>query len=111
MLKGFRNFIMRGNVVDLAVAVIIGGAFGQIVNSLVADVLTPFIGALGGRPDFSSISIGPIMIGKFINAIVNFLVVAAAIYFAIVLPMQKIQEVTKKKEESTPPHLLRLQKK
>ena len=56
MLKGFRDFIMRGNVVDLAVAVVIGGAFGQVVNSLVADVLTPLIGALGGAPDFSAIS-------------------------------------------------------
>lgn len=53
MLKGFRDFIMRGNVVDLAVAVVIGGAFGQVVNSLVADILTPLIGALGGAPDFS----------------------------------------------------------
>jgi large conductance mechanosensitive channel len=64
MLKGFRDFIMRGNVVDLAVAVVIGGAFGQVVNSLVADVLTPLIGALGGAPDFSAIKLGPHRLGE-----------------------------------------------
>ncbi len=103
MWKGFKNFIMRGNVIDLAVAVIIGGAFGQIVNSLVGDVLTPLIGAIGGRPDFSAITLGPILIGKFINAVINFLFVAAAIYFVIIVPMQKLQEIKKKKEEQAPP--------
>jgi len=88
MFKGFRDFIMRGNVVDLAVAVIIGAAFNQIVNSMVGDVLTPLIGAIFGRPDFSGIVIGPIFLGKFINAIVNFLIVAIVIYFGIVVPMK-----------------------
>lgn len=94
---------MRGNVVDLAVAVIIGGAFGQVVNSLVTDVLTPLIGAVGGRPDFSAITLGPILIGKFINSVINFLFVAGAIYFAIVVPMQKLQQIAKKKEQTAPP--------
>jgi large conductance mechanosensitive channel len=109
MLKGFRDFILRGNVVDLAVAVIIGGAFGAITASVTADVITPMISALVGAPDFSSLVIhvpvlhpvappphppanyiapGEIHIGKLLNAAINFLLVAAAIYFAIVLPMQ-----------------------
>jgi large conductance mechanosensitive channel len=67
MLKGLRDFLMRGNVVDLAVAVIVGAAFNQVVNSLVADVLTPILGALGGIPDFSALKIGPVAIGRFIN--------------------------------------------
>jgi large conductance mechanosensitive channel len=102
MFKGFRDFIMRGNVVDLAVAVIIGAAFNQIVNSMVGDVLTPLIGAIFGRPDFSGIIIGPVFLGKFINAIVNFLIVAIVIYFGIVVPMKKLQERTDKKKAAQP---------
>ena len=63
MLKGFRDFVWRGNVIDLAVGIIIGAAFSAIVGSLVADVLTPLIGAVFGRPDFSGIALGPIMLG------------------------------------------------
>jgi len=109
MLKGFRDFILRGNVVDLAVAVIIGAAFGAITASVTADVITPMISALIGAPDFSSMVVhvpvlhpvappsplpanyippGEIRIGKLLNALINFLLVAAAIYFAIVMPMQ-----------------------
>ncbi len=108
MLKGFRDFIFRGNVVDLAVAVIIGAAFGAITSSVTADVITPLISALIGSPDFSSLVIhipvlhhvappnplpanyippGELRIGKLLNAVINFLLVSAAIYFAIVLPM------------------------
>lgn len=104
MFKGFRDFIMRGNVVDLAVAVIFGAAFNQIVNSMVGDVLTPLIGAVFGRPDFSGIMLGPILMGKFVNAVVNFLIVAVVIYFVIVVPMKKLQEkVDRKKAIQTPP--------
>jgi large conductance mechanosensitive channel len=98
MLKGFRDFISRGNVIDLAVGVIIGAAFGAIVNSLVADVITPIIGMIFGKPDFSAIQAGPIMIGKFINSIVSFLLVAIGLYFFIVLPFNKM-----KKQEVVPP--------
>jgi large conductance mechanosensitive channel len=98
MLKGFKAFIMRGNVIDLAVAVIIGAAFNQVVNSMVGDVLTPLIGAIFGRPDFSGIVLGPVFLGKFINALVNFLIVSATIYFAIVVPMKKVQERLEKKK-------------
>jgi len=95
MLKGFRDFISRGNVIDLAVGIIIGAAFSAIVSSLVADVLTPLIGAVFGKPDFSGIALGPVMLGKFLNAVVNFLMVAAGVYFFIVVPMNKL---TRKKE-------------
>jgi large conductance mechanosensitive channel len=109
MLKGFRDFILRGNVVDLAVAVIIGAAFGAITASITADVITPLISAVIGAPDFSSLVIhvpvlhtvkppavlppgyippGDVHIGKLLNALINFFLVASAIYFAIVLPMQ-----------------------
>lgn len=90
MLKGFRNFILRGNVVDLAVAVIMGAAFGAVVDSMVKDVITPLIGALGGAPDFSSLRLGPMQIGQFINAVVAFAIKAAVVYFVIVLPMRRV---------------------
>jgi large conductance mechanosensitive channel len=89
MLKGFREFIARGNIVDLATAVIIGVAFGAIVDSLVKDIITPIIGMLGGQPDFSSIKIGSIGIGNFINAVISFLIKAGAVYFLIVIPFNR----------------------
>jgi len=100
--------MFRGNVVELAVAVLIGGAFGAVVTSLVGDVFTPLIGKLVGKPDFSSIVFGAgadgkggIMIGSFLNALIAFLFVAIAVYFMIVVPMKKYQE-RKKKEEPAP---------
>ena len=90
MLKGFGNFAARGNVIDLAVAVIVGAAFGAIVDSLVKDILTPGIGMLGGQPDFSALKLGSIAIGNFINAVVSFLVKAAGLYFLIVLPFSRL---------------------
>jgi len=94
MLKGFRNFILRGNVMDLAVAVIIGGAFSAITKSLVDDIITPLIAAVVGKPDFSNIvfTIGttPVKIGNFINAVIYFLIIAFVIYFFLVLPTQKL---------------------
>lgn len=89
MTKGFRDFIMKGNIVDLATAVIIGVAFGAIVDSLVKDVITPMIGMIGGQPDFSSIKIGTIMIGNFLNAVVAFLLKAAGVYFLVVVPFSR----------------------
>ncbi len=100
MLKGFRDFISRGNVIDLAVGIIIGAAFSAIVGSLVADVLTPLIGWVFGKPDFSGIFIGPVMLGKFLNAVVSFLMVSAGVYFFIVVPMNKL---TKSKQAAPPP--------
>ena len=95
MLKGFRDFIFRGNVVDLAVAVIIGAAFNAIISSLVADVLNPLIAATVGKPDFSSVILnvggGQIKVGNFFNAAISFLIVAAVVYLIIILPMNTIQ--------------------
>ena len=94
MLKGFREFLLRGNVVDLAVAVIIGGAFGAVVTALVKDLLTPLIAAIVGKPDFSALTFtvngSKFLYGEFINAVVAFLLVGTAIYFAIVVPMKAI---------------------
>jgi large conductance mechanosensitive channel len=89
MLKGFRDFIARGNVLDLAVGVIIGVAFGAIVDSLVKDLITPIIGLIGGTPDFSALKIGPVNIGNFINAVIAFLLKAAGLYFFIILPFNR----------------------
>jgi large conductance mechanosensitive channel len=96
MLRGFRDFILRGNVIDLAVAVVIGGAFGTIVTALVKDLITPLIAAIGGKPDFSNlfftINGSKFMIGDFINALISFLIMAAVIYFLIVLPMNAVMK-------------------
>jgi large conductance mechanosensitive channel len=95
MLKGFKQFVLRGNVLDLAVAVVIGAAFGDIVKALVADLLTPLIAAVGGKPDFSAIQFqlngSKFAIGHFLNAVVSFLMVAAAIYFFVVAPVNAMQ--------------------
>ena len=94
MLSGFKQFLMRGNVVDLAVAVVIGGAFGAVVTALVKDLITPLIAAIVGKPDFSAIVLNingtPLLIGDFLNAIISFLLVAAAVYFLIVAPMNAL---------------------
>jgi large conductance mechanosensitive channel len=90
MLKGFRDFIARGNVVDLAVGVIIGAAFSGIVDSLVKDLITPLFGLVGGQPDFSAYRAGPVAIGNFVNAILSFLIKAAGLYFLIILPFNKL---------------------
>lgn len=86
-MGGFKDFLMRGNVVDLAVGVIIGGAFGGIVASVTKDVVTPIIGMAGGQPDFSAIKLGAIGLGNFLNAIIAFLITALVVYFVIVKPM------------------------
>jgi large conductance mechanosensitive channel len=104
MFKGFRDFIFRGNVVDLAVAVIIGAAFNAIVSSLVADVLNPLIAATVGKPDFSGVILnvggGQIKVGSFFNAAISFLIVALVVYLFIVLPMNALQAGIKKPESA-----------
>ena len=96
MVKGFRDFIMRGNVVDLAVAVVIGAAFGAVITAFVADIITPLIAAIFGKPDFSglvfTINKSQFLYGAFINAVVSFLLIAIAVYFVIVVPMNKLAE-------------------
>jgi large conductance mechanosensitive channel len=107
MFKGFRDFILRGNVVDLAVAVIIGAAFNAIVTSLVKDILTQLIAAIAGKPDFSSLVVKvngtPILVGNFVNASISFLIVASAVYFAIVLPLNTLQASLKRCTPATAP--------
>ena len=94
MLDGFKKFILRGNVVDMAVGVVIGVAFGGVVTALTKDLLTPLIAAIVGKPDFSAISFtinGTLFpVGDFINSIVSFLLVAAAIYFFVVTPVNAL---------------------
>jgi len=103
MLDGFKKFILRGNALDLAVGVIIGGAFGTIVTSLTADVITPIIGAFGGQPDFSEITAGPVQLGNFLNAVVAFLITAFALYMLIVAPMNKFKELDEKRKAAAAP--------
>ena len=107
MLKGFREFLFRGNVVDLAVAVMIGAAFGAVVNALVKDLITPLIAAIGGRPDFSAFTFtvnnSKFLYGDFLNAVVAFALMAATIYFIIVVPMNTIQRRFKKPEAAAAP--------
>ena len=110
MLKEFKQFLFRGNVIDLAVGVVIGAAFGAVVNALVSDFLTPLVAAIAKIPDFSGFSFtingSKFMFGHLINAIVSFLIVAVAIFFFVIKPMnifikrsqnKSIKEVTTKK--------------
>jgi large conductance mechanosensitive channel len=106
MWKEFRDFINRGNVIDLAVAVIIGGAFGAIVSSLVNDIIMPLIGLLMGGVDFASLAVhvgdAQILYGSFIQAVVNFVLIAFVL-FLIVRGFNKFQERQAKEEEAAPP--------
>src|SRR5271165_2333071 len=94
MLKGFRDFVLRGNVVDLAVGVVIGAAFGTVVSAFVKDLLTPIIAAIVKKPDFSGFSFeangAKFLYGDFINAVISFMLVAAAVYYFVVLPVNKL---------------------
>jgi large conductance mechanosensitive channel len=93
MLSGFKKFIMKGNVIDLAVAVVMGAAFGAVVDALVKSVLMPLISLLVGEPNFDNfLAFGDVKFGVFLTALVNFLLVAAAIYFVIVMPMNHMIE-------------------
>jgi large conductance mechanosensitive channel len=95
MLKGFRKFMMRGNVIDLAVAVVVGTAFGAVVTSFVTNIITPLISAVAGKPDFSAFHAtlhgAVITYGAFLNALFAFLLVSAAVYFTMVAPMNALK--------------------
>lgn len=104
MLKGFKEFIMRGNVVDLAVAVVIGAAFGRIVTALVNGLISPLVAAIFGKPDLTgvgnfTINEAQFSIGLILQELINFLFVAAAVYFVIVLPLNKLNERRRRGEE------------
>jgi large conductance mechanosensitive channel len=105
ILAGFRDFISRGNVVDLAVAVVVGAAFTALVTSLVENLLTPIIAAFIGEPDFSDLSFtinnSEFLYGSFINALIAFLSVAAAVYFFVVVPMNALKDRREEAEEAT----------
>jgi large conductance mechanosensitive channel len=94
MLKGFKQFVLRGNVIDLAVAVVMGAAFGAVVTALVKDLLTPLIAAVFGKPDFSGLTFtvnnSQFLYGDFLNAVIAFVLLAAAVYFFVVAPMNAI---------------------
>lgn len=90
MLKGFRDFILRGNVVDLAVAVVIGAAFGAVVSSVVTNFITPLIALAGGVADFSTLRTGPVLWGKILNDLLTFLITAATVYFLVVAPVNRL---------------------
>jgi large conductance mechanosensitive channel len=105
-LKEFREFILRGNVVDLAVAVVIGAAFGAIVAAFVADIVTPLIAAIGGKPDFAGLTFtinGSVFrYGHFFNAIVSFVIIAAVIFFFVVKPLNALAARRKADVEPEP---------
>jgi large conductance mechanosensitive channel len=104
MLHGFKQFILRGNVVDLAVGVVVGAAFGNIVNALVKDILTPLVGAIIKVPDFSNLKFtlrgSDFMYGDFLNSFISFLIISTTIYFFVVLPINTLIEKTKHKEKA-----------
>lgn len=103
----FKEFIMRGNVIDLAVAVVIGAAFGAIVTSFVDNIIGPLIGAIGGQPDFSEVSFtindSEFLIGAFINAVISFLIIAAVIFFFVVKPINTLLERQRRREGTPDP--------
>jgi large conductance mechanosensitive channel len=107
MLKEFRQFLLRGNVVDLAVAVVIGAAFTAVVNSMVKDLITPLIAAIGGKPDFSKLSFtlhGSVFYyGDFINAVISFLIVAAVVFFFVVKPINHLVKLANRGKSADAP--------
>jgi large conductance mechanosensitive channel len=106
VVKEFREFLLRGNVVDLAVAVVIGAAFGVVVTSFVEDLLTPLIAAIGGQPDFSGLTFtineSRFRYGEFINAVISFLIIGAAVFFLVVRPVNTLMARRKAGEEPEP---------
>ena len=101
MLKGFKGFLIRGNVIDLAVGLIMGTAFTAVVTSLVQAVLMPAISMLIGSPNFDDFLVfGQVKIGVFLTAVVNFVLIAAAVYFAVVIPVQKLTEIALAKQKA-----------
>jgi large conductance mechanosensitive channel len=104
VFEGFKTFVMRGNVIDLAVGVVIGTAFSAVVNSLVNDILMAIVATLVGQPDFSDVLVfGAVRLGAFITTIVNFLLISAALYFLVVVPINKLSEFTRKNEPPPAP--------
>ena len=106
MLKGFRQFLLRGNVVDLAVGVVVGAAFGAVVAAFVKDLLTPLIAAIAGKPDFSAfffvVNGAKFAYGDFLNALISFLLVSAAVYFFVVVPVNHLVSRARREPPADP---------
>jgi large conductance mechanosensitive channel len=106
MLKGFKQFLLRGNVVDMAVGIVVGASFGTVVTGLVKDLLTPFIAALAKQPDFSTLTFtinsSKFLYGEFVNALLSFLITAAAVYFFVVLPLNALIARARKEPPADP---------
>lgn len=107
MFSEFRKFILRGNVVDLAVAVVVGSAFNSVVQGIVKDLITPLIAAIGGKPSFSNLAFrlhgSVFMYGDIINLIVSFLIIAAVIFFMVVQPLNKLQNIANRSKTPEEP--------
>ncbi len=107
MWKEFKQFILRGNVVDLAVAVVIGAAFSGVVNSMVKDLITPLIAAIGGQPDFSRLSFtingSQFLYGDFLNSMIAFLILAAVVFFFVVTPVNHLMAISNRSAKSDEP--------
>ena len=104
-MKGFKKFLLRGNLVELAVAVVIGLAFSALITALVKDLITPLIAAIGGKPDFSqlyfTVNKSKFAYGDFLDAVISFLIIAAVVYFFVVLPVSKLLDMVTRNEEAT----------
>ena len=104
-MKGFRTFLLRGNLVDLAVAVVVGVAFNAVVQSLVTNIITPLIAAIAGKPNFGALTVrvgqGHFTYGLFLNALIYFVIVAAVVYFLIVAPVARMLAFVNRKKEAT----------
>ena len=107
MLNEFKKFILRGNVVDLAVAVVVGAAFNSVVQGLVKDIITPLIAAIGGKPDFSNLSFklhgSVFMYGDVLNLIISFIIIAAVVFFMVVQPLNHLQSLANRGKEPQEP--------
>lgn len=106
MLKGFKQFLLRGNVVDMAVGIVIGAAFGTVVSGFVKDLLTPFIAAIVKQPDFSgmlfTVNGSKFLYGEFVNALLSFIIIAAAVYFFVVVPVNALIARARKEPPADP---------
>jgi large conductance mechanosensitive channel len=104
-MKGFKKFLLRGNLVELAIAVVLGVAFSAIVTALVRDLITPLIAAIGGKPNFSGLYFtvhnSRFAYGDFINAVLSFVIIAAVVYFLVFVPVNRLLEFTERNKEST----------
>ncbi len=107
LLNEFKQFLLRGNVVDLAVAVVIGSAFTNVVNSLVKDIITPLIAAIGGKPDYSKLAVtinnSTFTYGDFLNNLISFVIMAAVVFFLVMKPINHLMQLTRRGDQTQDP--------